>query len=66
MYAAASLTNSSADAMAIPWLGHEPYGTLANADGVVIRILTLGAVIASVEAQDRDGVLRCSEREWLF
>lgn len=69
MYAAAYLTNSSADAMAIPRLGREPYGetpdgtqvelfTLANPGGVVIRIITFGAIVVSAEAPDRDGTSR--------
>jgi|EndMetStandDraft_8_1072994.scaffolds.fasta_scaffold00987_10 aldose 1-epimerase len=52
--------------MAIPQLNREPYGetpdgnvveifTLANPGGVVVRILTFGAIVASVEAPDRDG-----------
>lgn len=55
--------------MSIPRLKREPYGetpdgvqvelfTLANPGVVVVRILTLGAIVASVEAPDRDGVRR--------
>ena len=54
--------------MAIPPLAREPYGetpdgtsvelfTLVNADGVV-RILTFGAIVASIEVPDRNGVRR--------
>jgi aldose 1-epimerase len=69
MCAAACLTGSWVDAMATPWLAREPYGqmpdgtrielfTLANPDGVVVRILTFGAIVASLEAPDRDGICR--------
>jgi aldose 1-epimerase len=55
--------------MAGPGLTREPYGTtpdgtavelftLRNPDGVVVRILTFGALVASIEAPDRNGVRR--------